>query len=293
MFLDEGVINDKGLFLRFASIRNLKTMVPGSHIFRPNMTYGELADTLQNGGIGGEDAAVVTVTFPEGLTLSDAAKILEDNGVCDADEFISKFNTASFGFDFEDSVSVGRLEYFKMEGFCFPDTYQFYEDEEVLSVVKKIYRNFNNKYTPDIIGRAEDMGLTIETLVTFASVVQAEAPDHASMRNIASVFWNRLNDPEFEPKKLQSDPTRVYVENIIMPDIGYEATDIFSAYNTYDATGLPPGAICNPGMDAVNAVLYPAETTYFYFCANVHTGETYYANTLSEHEANLKLAGIE
>jgi UPF0755 protein len=293
MFLREGIITDKDLFMRFTRIRGLRGMVSGSHLFRPNMTYGDLADELLSAGIAAEDETkIISVTFPEGITLKTAAEILEDNGVCDATEFINTFNTASFGYDFESSVRADRLEYYKMEGFCFPDTYQFFEDEEVISVVKKIYRNFNNKFTPDIIGRAEDMGLTIETLITFASIVQSEAPTHSDMKKIASVFWNRLNDPEFEPKRLQSDPTRGYVENIIMPSIGYDATEVFSAYNTYTATGLPPGAICNPGMDAVDAVLYPAETNYLYFCANVNTSETFYAVTLEEHEENLKLAGI-
>jgi UPF0755 protein len=293
MFVREGIITDKDLFMRFTRIRGLRGMVSGSHIFRPNMTYGDLADELLSAGIAAEDETkIVSVTFPEGITLKAAAEILEDNGVCDAADFINTFNTASFGYDFESSVRADRLEYYKMEGFCFPDTYQFFEDEEVISVVKKIYRNFNSKFTPDIIGRAEDMGLTIETLITFASIVQSEAPTRSDMKKISSVFWNRLNDPEFEPKRLQSDPTRGYVENIIMPGIGYDAAEVFSAYNTYTATGLPPGAICNPGMDAIDAVLYPAETDYLYFCANVETSETFYAETLEGHEENLVLAGI-
>ena len=112
------------------------------------------------------------------------------------------------------------------------------------------------------------------------------------MKRVASVFRNRLADPDNYPL-LQSDPTRKYVEEVIKPNIEFPSKEMFKAYNTYEGAGLPPGPICNPGLDAINAVLYPADTDYYYFCANVDTGEVYYARTNDEHEANLVLAGIK
>jgi UPF0755 protein len=105
------------------------------------------------------------------------------------------------------------------------------------------------------------------------------------MKDVASVFWNRLNDPA-NFTRLQSDPTSKYVEKVIKPNIDLEDELIYEAYDTYICTGLPAGAIGNPGMDAIEAVLYPNETNYYYFYANVDTGVTYFATTLEEHYAN-------
>jgi UPF0755 protein len=107
------------------------------------------------------------------------------------------------------------------------------------------------------------------------------------MSRISSVFWNRLNDPAAFPK-LQSDPTINYVENVIKPHIASYDEDMFTGYNTYECDGLPAGAICNPGYDAIEAALYPASTEYYYFYSNLNTGETYFSRTLAEHEAWIK-----
>jgi UPF0755 protein len=201
------------------------------------------------------------------------------------------FNTSAFGFDFENNVKPSALKFYKMEGYCFPDTYRLYSDEDIKSIVKKIYRNFNDKFTPDIAQRMNDLGLSQDELITFASMVQSEAGKAGDMKRVASVFWNRLNNQDEYPL-LQSDPTSNYVENVIMVNTDIESEQMFDAYNTYVGAGLPPGPICNPGLHAIDAVLYPADTDYYFFCSNLETGEFYYAETLSEHEENLVTAGL-
>jgi UPF0755 protein len=290
VFLSEGIINDRDLFMFFARVRGLKTVVAGPHEFSANMTYGELADELQASAIQ-EEREALDVTFPEGITLLDAGEILEMADVCDANTFVQAFNTESFGFDFESRVLSTSRKFYKMEGYCFPDTYRLYSDEDVESIVKKIYRNFNNKITPDYYQRMEDLDLTLDELITFASIVQAEAGRVSDMKNVASVFWNRINNSDEFPR-LQSDPTSNYVVDVIMPNIEVQSDEMFNAYNTYEGTGLPPGPICNPGIEAISAVLYPSDTEYYYFCSNLETREFYYAKTLSEHEENLVLAGL-
>ena len=133
--------------------------------------------------------------------------------------------------------------------------------------------------------------MELEDVLTLASVIQAEAPDTKNMKMVASVFFNRLNNPDEYPL-LQSDPTTNYVEKVIKPNIEFKSEAMFKAYDTYQGAGLPPGPICNPGLDAINAVLYPAETDYFYFCSNLETGEFFYAETLDEHNQNLIEAGL-
>ncbi|MDR0987556.1 MAG: endolytic transglycosylase MltG [Ruminococcus sp.] len=290
IFIDEGIIADRDLFLFFSRVRGLETIVPGAHEFSANMTYGEIADELQSLAIT-EEREAVDITFPEGITLFEAGQILEAADICDENDFIRTFNTETFGFDFESHIKNSTLKFYKMEGYCFPDTYRFYSDEDVESIVKKIYRNFNSKITPDYYQRMEDLEITLDETITFASIVQAEAGNVRDMKNVASVFWNRLNNDDEFPL-LQSDPTTKYVNNVIMPNIDIQADDMFNAYDTYEGAGLPPGAICNPGLDAISAVLYPSETDYYFFCANIDTGEVYYAETLAEHEENLVIAGL-
>lgn len=287
---DEGIINDIDLFRLFSKLKGADgTFIAGTHKVSPKMDYATLVETLQEEAENQRETA--DVVFPEGITLIEAAARLEEKGVCNAEEFIDAFNTSSFGFDFEENVKVSAMKFYKMEGYLFPDTYQFYLEEDPRIVAKKIYKNFEARITPDLYGRMEDLDMELEEVLTLASIVQAEAANTRDMKNVASVFYNRLNNPNEYPL-LQSDPTTNYVEEVIIPYSQVQTEKINIAYDTYKGAGLTPGPICNPGLDAINAVLYPAETDYFYFCSNLETGEFFYAETLEEHEQNLVTAGL-
>lgn len=287
---NEGIITDVNLFRAFSKFKGADgTYIAGSHILSPKMNYNQIIEVLQEEIESKRETA--DIVFPEGITLYEAAQKLEAKNVCNAEEFIEAFNTSKFGFDFEEKVKVSSMKFYKMEGYFFPDTYQFYVEEDPRIVAKKIYKNFEARVTPDLYGRMKDLDMELEEVLTLASIVQAEAANTRDMKKVASVFYNRLNNPDEYPL-LQSDPTTNYVEDIIMPNIEYKSQKIFDAYDTYKGAGLPPGPICNPGLDAINAVLYPAETDYYYFCSNLETGEFYYAKTLAEHEQNLVEAGL-
>lgn len=286
----EGIIDNAMLFRVVSKMKGADgTYVAGIHTLNPNMTYSDIIETLQEAALNPRE--FIEVTFPEGIRLIDAAKKLEDAGVCPATDFIRAFNSASFGFDFESEVTASVKKFYKMEGYFFPDTYQFYLDEDPQNVVKKVFRNYNNKVTPNELGRMDDIGMTLEEVMTLASIVQAEASSTADMRLVASVFFNRLNNPDEYPL-LQSDPTTNYVKEVIEPNLEVYSQTICDAYDTYKGAGLPPGPICNPGMEAIDAVLYPRDTPYYYFCSDLETGEFFYAETLEEHEQNLVLANL-
>lgn len=288
---NEGIITDVNLFRLYSKFKGADgTYIAGSHILSPKMDYNEIIEVLQE-EIESAKRETADIVFPEGITLYEAAQKLEEKNVCSAAEFIEAFNSSKFGFDFEEKVKVSSMKFYKMEGYFFPDTYQFYVEEDPRIVAKKIYKNFEARITPDLYGRMKDLDMELEEVLTLASIVQAEAANTRDMKKVASVFYNRLNNPDEYPL-LQSDPTTNYVEDIIMPNIEYKSQKIFDAYDTYKGAGLPPGPICNPGLDAINAVLYPAETDYYYFCSNLETGEFYYAVTLEEHEQNLVEAGL-
>lgn len=287
---NEGIISNADLFRLFSKFKGADgTYIAGTHTLSPKMDYNTLIEVLQEEVENQRETA--DVVFPEGITLFEAAQKLEEKNVCDAKEFIKVFNAGGFGFDFEEEVRISSLKFYKMEGYFFPDTYQFYVEEDPRVVAKKIYRNFDARITPDLYGRMRDLDMELEEVLTLASVVQAEAANTRDMKMVASVFFNRLNNPDEYPL-LQSDPTTNYVEEIIMPNIEFKSETMFKAYDTYQGAGLPPGPICNPGLDAINAVLYPAESDYYYFCSNLETGEFYYAETLDEHNQNLVEAGL-
>ena len=136
--------------------------------------------------------------------------------------------------------------------------------------------------------------MSLSEVVTLASIVQKEAANTEQMPDIAAVFLNRLKDPDTFPN-LQSDATGNYVKNVIKKaensSVMLERYE--NVYNTYICFGLPAGPICNPGLDAINAVLYPADSDYLYFCHNLETGEMFLAKTDEEHEENLKKAGLK
>ncbi|MBQ5311168.1 MAG: endolytic transglycosylase MltG [Oscillospiraceae bacterium] len=286
----EGIINNPVIFRVYSRVKGADgTYMAGLHELNPNMTYSDVIEALQKEPINNRE--FVTITFPEGIRLIDAAKKLEENGVCGADEFIRAFNSTKIGFDFEDQVKPDALKFYKMEGYFFPDTYDFFLDEEPKTVVKKVFKNFDYRVTPDYYGLMKDMDMTLEEVITLASIVQREASDPYDMKYVASVFLNRLHDPENFPK-LQSDPTSNYVDEVIRPNLEISSGNICDAYDTYKGNGLPPGPICNPGIDAIEAVLYPRDTDYYYFCSKLDTEEFFYAETLEEHEQNLIEAGL-
>ena len=259
--------------------------IAGEHVLSPSMSYQTMIEELCKNHAN--EREYVTVTFREGITLLDAANLLEANEVCDADDFLFYFNAGGFGFTFESYLpDTNVMKFYQREGYCFPDTYDFYIDEDPQIVAQKIYANFDSKLTPGDYAKMEELGMTLDEVITLASIVQAEAPFSSSMKMVASVFHNRLiNRAVFD--KLQSDPTRIYAEDVIHENSPVRNELMEDAYNTYIGQGLPPGAINNPGKDAIEAVLYPADTGYYFFAANVDTGEIFYATTNEEHEANL------
>jgi UPF0755 protein len=132
----------------------------------------------------------------------------------------------------------------------------------------------------------KDLGLTLDQLITLASIVQKEAPFREDMDHVAGVFWNRLEKTDAETAGfLQSDPTSNYSKYVIKPRLAVSNKEMTDAYDTYVSKGLPPGAISNPGLDAIDAVLLKMKTDDFYFVANIYTQITYFTKTLEEHNA--------
>ena len=285
MLKNDGIIKSSEAFTMFANLRSKELgYISGEHFIRPNMPYETLIDELTQ--IQEEELGEsVEVTFPEGITLIDAANILESNHICDAEDFIFYFNSGGFGIAFEDLLPIDTsLKFQRMEGYLFPDTYFFYENSTPEQVCQKIYYNFDSKMTDERLSRMRELNLSLDELITFASVVQKEAATTDTMTLVASVFWNRLNNSNDFPL-LQSDPTSNYANNVVRPNMEYYDQTKVDAYDTYKSPGLPSGPICNPGIEAIDAVLEAYESDYFFFIANINTKQTYFSETIDEHES--------
>jgi UPF0755 protein len=175
-----------------------------------------------------------------------------------------------------DPVSSGS-----MEGYLFPDTYRFYSDATVQDVVEKMQETFEQKVTQEMLDEIESQGKTLDEVVVMASVLEREARGEEDMGMVADIFWRRYE----VGMALQSCASVNYITGKSDPAITYEDQQIDSLYNTYQYAGLPPGPISNPGLTAINAVIYPTANEYWYFL-NDDDGVTHYATTNDEHVAN-------
>ena len=210
----------------------------------------------------------VRVTFPEGMTTREIAEKLEENGVCSASDFMAlatdKNYLASLNYKIFEGIETENVAFY-LEGFVFPDTYDFYMGEPAQKSLSRFLKNANKRITDEHMKRAEELGYTMTEILTLASIIQEEASDPKEMPYVSSVLHNRLNSPSFG--KLQCDVSIHYVNDNITDSPYLEGdTSVFAEYyNTYKCAGLPAGPICNPGLAAIEAALYPADTDYFFF----------------------------
>lgn len=233
---------------------------------------------------------LVTVTFPEGSTVLDIAKKLEKNNVCSADEFEQACTEVPEGYDrlFAGVEPDGRV--FVLEGYLYPETYEFYKEEGAEKALKRFLDQTNKVITDEDIAKAAEKNLSIDQVLTFASVVQSEASDPKNMPMVASVFANRLKEGSGFAY-IGSDVTRHYIERKMKDYIAEQGMDydkLFGNYCTNDSyehkvAGLPIGPICNVGRSAIDAVLDPPESKYYYFFTD-DDWNYYYNETLTGHQ---------
>jgi UPF0755 protein len=287
LLADKGVIEQPVTFEYYNKIRNRDGIFQaGNYVLNSNMSYDQIIIILRTGQTIKEE---VKITFIEGMTIREIAEELDNKQVCSASEFIEKIDQLEFGLEFEDMLPNNPLRFRKLEGYLFPDTYDFYIGERVDSVAKKFLVNFQNKVFPDLYEKIRDKGMTLDEAVVLASVIQKEAGNREEMARVSSVFFNRLENPSAGLPRLQSDVTIFYVEQDIKPFQSKSTQDVYDAYNTYVCYGLPVGPICSPGLDAIKSVVEPADTDYYYFVTDKN-GKFYYSKTLAEHYANIRKA---
>ena len=230
-------------------------------------------------------AETVKLVFPEGYTLYQIVSKLEEYKVCKADYLYTALRESGFNFTFVADIRADEKRTQKLEGYFFPDTYEFFINENANSVINRMLENFDKKWSQKFDERAKELGLTTDQVIIIASIIQKEAANSEQMKLISSVIHNRLKNPTVFPT-LECNSTKDYITKFVKPVIGEAyAVAYYKPYDTYQSAGFPPGPICNPGLKAIEAALYPDKTDYLYF-QHDKNGKIYMAKTNSEHNAN-------
>ena len=311
ILLEKNVISEKWFFKIYCMVTKApKGFAAGVYEVETGMDYQSIINHMKNND---KNREVVEVTVTEGMNVLDCAALMDKNGVCNKDEFLKACNTGKFEekYTFLKDVKNLSSRVYKLEGYLFPDTYKFYRDEKPINVISKILSNYQKRIYEktdiedyptkvSVAELAENQKISLDDLTNLASLIQAEAANKEDMYGVSAVIHNRLATMEtggkskfgeFTMNLLRIDATIYYpYKNEASVPSNMKAT-FKSDYNTYKTEGLPKGPICNPGLDAFYAALFPSKTDYYYYCHSA-SGETFFAKTKDAHVANMRKAGL-
>ena len=262
---EAGLIEYKWLFNVFCKISTASEKVsPGEYELKSTFDYRAL---IQNMRAGSASTVTVDVTLPEGFTMRQIFQRLEEMNVCSYDELMESAANDKFNYSFLEGMEEGDAT--RLEGFLFPDTYEFYVGMQASSAINKMLETFYYKQTADMLKQASDMNMSMREIVNVASLIEKEAANDAERALIASVIYNRI----YAGMQLGIDASVLYEypDHEGAPTAEMLQTD--SPYNTRIRTGLPPTPICNPGMASITAALNPESTGYYYYALDTATGE--------------------
>jgi len=266
---DAGVVRSQvaflGLTVAKGSLRHLKA---GEYEIPQDASTLDIVDLIVSGRVRQH-----LVLHPEGATVSELGRLLENARLARAEDVVR----AASDERLRRALDVTGPS---LEGYLFPDTYQFVRGMSVDEMLGRMVQRMRAKVTPDVLARARARGLDMHGLLTMASIIEREAVDASEQRLISAVFWNRLA----LDMPLQADPTVQYAVakqrgTLTRADLG---TD--HPYNTYARRGLPPGPIASPGLGAIAAAVDPAPVKYLYFVAQ-DDRRHHFSTTVAEHNA--------
>lgn len=285
---DAGLIQYKWLFRLFAWVYEADEKIDqGAYVLNTNMDYMALVRGMRSTG---SSAVTVEVSIPEGYNTQQIFQLLSENGVAPVEELEEAAANYEFvDYAFLDSDLLGDVR--RVEGYLYPDTYQFYVGRSAVAALDSMLSNFNSRVysngelTP-LFEEAAARGYDFSDIITIASLIEEET-DGTDRDKIASVIYNRLERPGETGGLLQIDAALVYAAGRAITQEDYTTLD--SPYNLYQHTGLPPTAISNPGMSSITAALQPAETDYYYYVLGAD-GKHVFSETLSEHQQNVAAA---
>ncbi len=282
---DAGLIQYKWFFKLFATVADAKDKIgTGTYELNTDMDYRALIVGMHNSS-GNLNSDTVRITIPEGYSVAQIIHLMAEKGVNTEENLLEAAKTAAFDYEYIDNNSedISRLE-----GYLFPDTYDFYLNEKPANALNRLIKNFDSKLDDDLLAQAEARGYDLKKIITIASLIEKET-DGTDQVKIASVIYNRLGGPGDKGGTyglLQIDASLLYA----LPDHEGAITNADkqtdSKYNLYKYAGLPPTPIANPGLASIEAALEPAETNYYYYALG-KDGKHHFSATLQEHNAFL------
>ena len=274
---DEGLIEYKFLFNLFATFtRSKDDVVAGTFTLNTDMDYRAL---LSGMSANSATRATVTVTIPEGYTVDQIFTLLEEKGVASVEDLQDMAANHDYAFSFLQDLELG--DYHRLEGYLYPDTYEFTTPQNPLYVINKMLVRFDEQFTDAMRQEVADSGRTIHEIITIASMIEKET-DGNDRADIASVIYNRLNNPSGGTQGyLQIDASLAYINGGKVPTEADKSID--SPYNTYLYKGLPAGPISNPGLESIKAAMNPNSTSYYYYALG-DDGVHHFFKTLREQQ---------
>ena len=274
-----GLIEYRWLFEAFCKIAKADQKVrPGEYQLSSTYDYRAL---IQNMRPNAGSAVTVNVTLIEGMTMHEMFVTLERSGVSSYDDLMKAASNYHFNYSFIENAGLDEeADPLRLEGFLFPDTYNFYANMQASSAINKFLEQFNNNLTEDVLIRIQDSGRSLRDIVTIASMIEKEAADDEERANIASVIYNRL----LADMVLGIDATILYVHPDHEGAPTAEMLQENSPYNTRRSAGLPPTPICNPGLASLQAALNPNQTDYYFYALDTETGRHRFFNNQEEFD---------
>lgn len=289
--MEQGLIKNENIFKLLSKINGFDgTYQSGTHIVSKALNYDDLMRVLSS------VPASRQVTIPEGKTFKQVVDILHDKKIIkDKDKFIRVANSEEFDYSFLKDLPPRDN---KLEGYLFPDTYEFDMNASEREIIIKMLDNFDRKFKAEYREKISKLknNMTLDKVVTLASIIEREAKDPDDRYLISGVLYNRLTNKDRTLRKLQIDAT---VQYIMLKTTGaykdrllYADLEVDDLYNTYKYEGLPPGPISNPGEAAIKAALNPENTEFLYYVARGDAaGSHEFSKTFKEHQAAIKKYG--
>ena len=288
-----GLIRNRSVFKYYCDFAGMSQKIQvGSYLIRKDMTMTQIAELLTTGD---GNPLVRNITLIPGEPVEDFAARRVRNGVWEsADRFLAAcrdgkaYRDYYYIADVLSSGTAGERKYV-LEGYLAPNTYEVYVTATEDDIIRKLLSQTEAVFTVENQERAEELGMTMDQVLTLASLIEKEAKE-SDFARVSAVFHNRLK----EGMKLESDVTVHYVTGIRKMALSDSDLAVSSPYNTYQVKGLPLGPVCNPSPAAIRAALYPDQDMindkYLYFCAKEpESGELYFSKTLDQHKRAVEI----
>lgn len=276
----QGLVRWGPLFRLYVLVKGVSgELKAGEYSLSKSMNIPEIVNKFVSG-----KAVKNEITIIEGWNLRDIGRYLEEKGIVQSKEFLELAGSPSQislseiwedeGFDF----LAPKLKNIGLEGYLFPDTYEILPGESIVEIIKKMLANFGKKLNQDLREKIVSQGKSIFEIVTMASLLEKEVKTPEDKEIVSGILWKRLENDIF----LQVDATITYITGKKTTKISKEETQIDSPYNAYKYKGLPLGPISNPGLESIEAAIYPQDSEYWYYLSTPE-GETIFSRTLEEH----------